>query len=108
MRLEEYIQTLKGFDPNLKLEKGLSNPHSWRGSYDQLSFEIVDNITIGEMLKVAEGCIGKIFYGWKGGEYLMDQYSQINVEVESGKCSSGATLFSWFLELLIKDAEANQ
>lgn len=80
MTLSEYINVLKQFDPNKRLPVGLGNPRSWRGYYYELAFEPVVDITIGEMLEIAQSCIGKTFIGYNGGEYTMDEHTTIHVD----------------------------
>ncbi len=85
MNLEQYIRLLESFDPAQKLPLGLGNPHSWRGDYYDLAFEPVENITVGEMLQIAENCIDRTFDGWKGGEYKMTPFTTIHVDYR-GHC----------------------
>ena len=103
MNLQDYIEILEQQPRDKVLATGLGNPHSWRGSYDELAFEPVDNTTIGEMLECANQCIGKVFEGWKGGTYAMDGATEIHVEVEDGVYSGNTFLLSWFFKLLLAD-----
>lgn len=86
MVLKEYIELLKKFNPEQRVPVGLGNPHSWRGSYDELSFEPVEDTTIGAMLATAEDCVGRTFGGWKGGDFTMTEYTTIHVDYR-GRCS---------------------
>jgi len=48
------------------------NPDSYRGYYSDLAFSNNDTaITAGEFLDVATACLGKTFYGYKGGDFVM-------------------------------------
>jgi len=76
MRLGELITFLEGVDPNLVVPKGFHNPHSYRGSYNQLAFEPCKNTSFGDMLEVARQALNQTYTGWKGGEYKMDQYTE--------------------------------
>jgi hypothetical protein len=81
MDLGEYINRLeKVKDKDRILKKGLGKPHSWRGSDDELAFDIVENISIQEMLDCAKDCIGKQFTGYKGGDYIFDENTTINID----------------------------
>ena len=104
MRLGKYIKWLEGQDPDLAIPLGLGNPHSWRGYYEQLAFEPVENTTIGRMLEEARSAIGATYTGWKGGEFVMDETSPINIDWQ-GRWSDGEHLWFWFLELLIQAAK---
>jgi hypothetical protein len=100
MYLCNYIDLLKKYDPNQVLPIGLGNPHSWRGSYYELAFEPVQNISIGEMLETAGRCIGRTFSGWKGGDFEMHEYTTIHIDWE-GTCEGMGLLL--FVRLLAGD-----
>lgn len=67
------IARLEREDPTRVLPIGFANPHSYRGYYDQLAFEPVRDISIGDMLIACRAALGTTFEGWKGGEYRMDE-----------------------------------
>lgn len=50
LNLGELIEELERHDPNLRLPLGFTEPHSYRGYYDQLAFQPAADVTIGEML----------------------------------------------------------
>lgn len=55
---------------------------SWRGSYCELSMEFDDrnqNITVAELLKMAEFVNNKYLCGYKGGDFLMDLETPIHI-----------------------------
>lgn len=50
----------------------VSDPHSYRGYYTDLSFNPVDGkMKAGDLLDLLKSCLGEMFCGWKGGEYFM-------------------------------------
>lgn len=56
------------------LESGLSlsDPHSYRGYYSDLSFAPVSNtVTVSEMLAECKAALGETFEGYKGGDFYM-------------------------------------
>lgn len=67
------IARLEREDPNRVLPIGFANPHSYRGYYDQLAFEPVADITVGDVLAAAKSAVGVTFEGYKGGEFLMTE-----------------------------------
>lgn len=73
MTLEQLIDELEKYDLNIVVKHGFTNPHSYRGYYDQLAFEPASNVSVGFMLSCAESALGAIFEGWKGGDYMMDE-----------------------------------
>jgi hypothetical protein len=75
MALDEVIAALEAEDPERVLPFGFTNPHSYRGYYDELAFEPAANVTIGSMLAAARSALGATYEGWKGGEYTMQGYT---------------------------------
>lgn len=71
MKLKELIRMLKKADPNIVVAKGFGEGDSYRGYYEQLAFEPVENTTIGQMLKFAEASVDQMYMGYKGGSYVM-------------------------------------
>ena len=100
MDLGQYIELLEKADPDKKIANGLGNPHSWRGSYCELAFEPIGETTVGEMLAEAKKADGAEYTGWKGGEYLMDRDTTINIE-RKGEYTDGGLLFSMLFELML-------
>lgn len=60
---------------------------SWRGSYDELCLDInmtdndllkpKDPLNILDFISLCKNTIGKEFYGYKGGDYIMDENTPI-------------------------------
>jgi hypothetical protein len=82
MKLAELIATLELEDPDRKLPIGFANPHSYRGFDQDLAFEPVANITVGEMLVAARGAVGYTFEGWEGGEFRMVSFTECWLAVQ--------------------------
>ncbi|HTN56799.1 MAG TPA: hypothetical protein VL043_00880, partial [Protaetiibacter sp.] len=61
MYLNELIEELSKRDPSTVVRQGFSNPHSYRGYYDQLAFEPTPNVTVGSMLAAAEEANGSTY-----------------------------------------------
>lgn len=105
MPLEPYIDLggiiarLEREDPERVLPIGFANPHSYRGYYDQLAFEPVADIKIGDMLTAAKYAVGRTFQGWKGGDYTMSEHTEcwIATEGTSGDNQIGPLLLDLLL-----------
>ena len=57
-----------------------SGVSSYRGYYEDLAIEFEEKYpfpTVAEILTMLKDCIGKTFTGYKGGEYTMDENSQV-------------------------------
>lgn len=63
---------------------------SWRGAYDELAIDYVVNSrkpngikeapTVEDFLRMCRDAIGETYYGYKGGEYLMDGHTRVWVD----------------------------
>ena len=78
MTLGELIRALEK-EPDRQLEVGFGNPHSYRGWYEQLAFEPMEDTTVAAMLREARGALGVTFTGWKGGEYQMSEHTDCHL-----------------------------
>jgi hypothetical protein len=93
-------------DPGRKPAIGFSNPHSYRGSYDELAFEPDPTVTVGEMYEAAMEANGSVYRGWKGGDYRMTDHTPVNLAMV-GCCGEdlGPILLSLMLGTEINWAE---
>lgn len=85
LTLGEIIDMLKAADQNAVLRNGFENPHSYRGYYERLCFEPVENISVKHMLACADEVHGAYFTGWKGGEFKMHLGTVVHLNYE-GHC----------------------
>ena len=74
MLLGDLIALLQAVDPNRPVQFGFGKPHSYRGIYAELAFEPVPNTTAGAMLTAAQNALNSTYVGYKGGEFLMDEW----------------------------------
>lgn len=85
MKLQRLIEILENEDQTKTLPHGFLYPHSYRGRYDELAFEPVENVPIADMLATAKACVGSTFQGWKGGDFHMWKDTLVNIAKE-GHC----------------------
>jgi hypothetical protein len=92
MELKKFKQHIESFPKGTKFSYGISKPFSWRGSYDEVAFSIVENeMSKEDILKNIELAYNETFYGYKGGEYKYNDYTNMNFEEEgSGNYSNGS------------------
>jgi hypothetical protein len=71
MTLGQLIEALEAMPRDARIELG--EPNSYRGYYEDLSFEPTSETrTVAEALEMIRSeCMGQVFYGYKGGEYVM-------------------------------------
>jgi hypothetical protein len=74
MTLGKLINRLGELPPETSVN--LSNPHSYRGYYSDLSFES-GSTTAGEALTMVRNCMGQVFKGYKGGDFPMHANSPV-------------------------------
>lgn len=102
MNLDKLINVLKKFDSELVVKYGFGRPTSWRGNYCELAFIPEKNVTVSSMLKHAESAVGRVFKGWKGGEYKMFLSTTVHIANE-GECAvdgEDEIHLEWFAPLL--------
>lgn len=76
MFLKDLIEWLEEQPLNTKVPVGFGSPHSFRGYYTDLAFVPMENTTVGQMLAAAKSAVGAVYFGWKGGEYTMHEYTR--------------------------------
>lgn len=98
MTLDELIFELGKAPADLRVPLGFHYPHSYRGYYEKLAFAPAEDTTVGEMLACAKSALGKTFFGWKGGEYTMEEYTEVYL-AETGCCGEtiGPVLLNYML-----------
>jgi len=65
---------------------GLSNPHSYRGYYCDLAFERqAGEVKAGDLLTECRAAMGKVFEGYKGGDFIMGESTPVWV-AQYGDC----------------------
>ena len=103
LTLGELIERLEMEDSNTRINIGLGNPHSYRGIFEDLAFELVEDVTIGEMLQSARSAINNTYTGWHGGDYTMTEETWVHL-AEFGE--SGTPISNILIELLLNSKDA--
>lgn len=79
------IEILERIGPECLID-GLGHPHSYRGYYSDLAFEQrVEQIKAKDLLYLCKGCMGMIFEGYKGGDFVMGALTPLWI-AEYGSC----------------------
>lgn len=94
MTLGELIKRLEALPQDMILHCGFAHPHSYRGYYEDLAFEPQEDVSIGAMLTCAKEAVGKMYFGWKGGEYIMTEYTTVWL-AEQGTCGEQIIEYGW-------------
>jgi hypothetical protein len=107
MTLGELIEALEKADPDLVVPEGFASPHSYRGYYEDLAFEPAADVTVGAMLEAARSALGTAFEGYKGGWFVMEDYTDCWLAVygSGGGEGIGPVLVRYMLRCARKDKE---
>ena len=90
MNLKEFKTIIENFNPDVQMIFSISEPFSWRGSYNEVCFSIVDVPTpVQDILNKIDEAYKGIFQGWKGGEYKYDDFTQVNFEANYSDYTDG-------------------
>lgn len=90
MTLKEFKDYIESLPEKHKFGYGISNPFSWRGSYDEVAFSITDRPTYKEdILDKINSAYMNIFEGYKGGQYRYSDNTPIHFEDNIGDWTDG-------------------
>jgi hypothetical protein len=77
LTLGDLIKQLSEMPTGSTVDK-LENPHSYRGYYEDLAFRAGKGTMLAsDLLEECRNCMGKIFEGYKGGEYMMGESTPV-------------------------------
>lgn len=108
MTLGELISVLEKADQDMVVALGFSNPHSYRGYYDELAFVPTPDISVRQMLEAARFALDRRFTGWKGGEWMMYDCTPcwLSERGQGGGETLGPTLLNYILAPRFKEEDA--
>lgn len=113
MKLKQLIDFLERQPQDKIISIGFCNPHSYRGYYDELAFEVKKDITVAQMLSCAKEALNKPFEGYKGGNYTMTEDTNCHLACygEGGAELTGSVLgflfFDWGHNSCVEDIADN-
>lgn len=91
MNLGQLKNHIEDLPHGTRLKYSLSDPFSWRGSYDEVAFRIEEiESTREELLEKIERALTEIFTGWKGGRYSYHESTTVHFEEDESAYSAGA------------------
>lgn len=80
--LGELEAFLKKLPTSMNVTNGFTNPHSYRGNYEEVAFAPAFNVCVGEMLSCVEKALTQSFRGYKGGYFSYDEKTLCHVQNE--------------------------
>ena len=94
-------------DRDRVVAEGFGAANSYRWDHEQIAFEPAANVTIGSMLNHVYAAIGKLFEGYKGGNYTMPMNMNTPVNIAAyGQYSDDDELTFARLERMLAQPEA--
>lgn len=100
MILKDLIERLEQEPYENTIRNGFGHSMSYRGDYSQLAFAPAQYVTVGSMLEEAKRAVGETYYGYKGGEFVMDEYTDVYI-AEYG--STGEQIGKMLLDYMLAD-----
>ena len=103
MTLGQVIEQLQNLPLELEI-RGLGKLHSYRGYYCDLAFDPteVKLVLVEKLLQECNNAMGKIFIGYKGGEFMMGETTPIWV-AEYGCCGEKLMAINSDGSLILED-----
>lgn len=90
MELKDFKQQIENAEKDKIFDYGISSPFSWRGSYDEVAFEILEQpMSREDILSKIQEAYENVFYGYKGGEYRFSDWTNVNFEEGKGDYTDG-------------------
>lgn len=87
MYVKDLIELLEKQDQDALVPFGFGGQgHSDRGSYNDLAFPEVENVTFRFILKSVRDMIGQTITGYKGGDYVVGEYTEVKIGEDSSRC----------------------
>ena len=105
MILKDVIERLKNEPQDNVIKNGWGHAMSYRGYYEELAFSPANNVTIGSMLKEAEKALNNTYEGYKGGDFTMDEYTNVHI-AKYGQ--TGHELSEMLLNYILADVINNE
>lgn len=78
--LEEVIAIFELTEPDKILPVSIHEPHSWRGRYSDVSFELTENVSVRDTLEVLKKATTGNYDGYKGNTYAMSKESYMHLD----------------------------
>lgn len=90
MELIDFKNHIQSFPDGTLFKYGISKPFSWRGSYDEVAFSIIEKPMLKEdILANIQLAYDEWFSGYKGGEYKYHDSTNVHFESGIGSWSDG-------------------
>lgn len=90
LRLKDFKDYIESFDNGTEFNYGISKPFSWRGSYDEVAFAIIEKpMTRDDVLKMIDLAYSETFDGYKGGEYTYKDHTSVHFEKDTSAYTNG-------------------
>jgi len=100
MNLIDLRNHINNFPQGTVFKYGLSEPFSWRGRYNEVAFNVLEQeISREDILSNIGMTYSKSFHGWKGGEYSYGDNTEIHFEESYGSYTDGDYAEQWIAKI---------
>lgn len=107
MELKKFREHIESFPQGTLFNYGISSPFSWRGSYDEVAFDMLEQpMTREEILAKIQLVYTETFKGYEGGEYTYCDFVNIHFEPDKESWTGGDYTSRWIEK--IKDTQEYQ
>ena len=109
MRLKDFKDYIEAFPEGTIFNFGISVPFSWRGSYTEVAFELLQSEMSREgVLTRIELAYERTFNGYRGGDYQYNDYTRVNFEEDYSCYSDGQYVAEWIAKIEQSDIYQSQ
>jgi hypothetical protein len=109
MNLLEFKNHIQTFPDGFVFNYGISEPFSWRGVYAEVAFEMLDmRMSKEDVLANIEKAYTETFCGYKGGEYIYNDYTDIHFETDYRSWTDGRYVSQWISKIEEKEEYQSQ
>ncbi len=100
MELKEFKQQIEQAETGKTFDFGISEPFSWRGSYAEVAFQMLEQpMTREEILANIEMAYTETFNGYKGGHYKYGDNTEVHFESDYGSWTDGGYCANWIAKI---------
>jgi hypothetical protein len=102
MTVKGLLDELKQLPTDTTFKYGFSGSgYSYRGDYSQVAFIKDTDVNVSTMIDSLESVVGKTFTGYKGGEFTMDEYTDVYIVDDYDMCGTLADDYVFNLWLVL-------
>jgi hypothetical protein len=100
MDLGQFKEYISKFPEGKIFTYGISKPFSWRGSYDEVAFAILESeMSRDDILSQINRALNGVFEGYKGGAFSYYESTKVNFEETIRNYTDGGYAGEWIAKI---------